>query len=132
MSNKRLIGIFCLLLLCMLRVLHVPRPRWVYSTHEGEGGHVEIGERIAIFFINEWHQLRQLGRCNWYALTLIYIYGEINTMAHLYELTITLLGCGFYAHYDYGFEHSRIKKLADDAYEHILAEEGENTQNWEE
>lgn len=119
---KRLFILAAIGLLCAASIF--TKTRWVRGKHDGE--------RITVFPINEWHQIHQIGRCNWYAFTLIYVYGEINSMANLYELTITLLGFGFYAHYDYDFANSRVKHMADEAYESFMREKDENTQNNEE
>jgi hypothetical protein len=80
---------------------------------------LEIGQRITVHPINEWRQIFQIGRCNWYCFTLAYFYAEYAQMTKQYEVTCILLGLGFTLTYDKDFAHSEVLRRADEAWEEI-------------
>ncbi len=93
------------------------------TTFEDGSGHVlEIGKRITVHFYNDWKQLFQIGHCNWYSFTFVYIFAEYTQITKGYEITCILLGLGFILHYNRDFEHSEMQRLADEAWEEITAE----------
>jgi hypothetical protein len=109
-----------LLLLVALTLFLLLRRRVKLTTHDDGSGHIlEVGKKTVVYFNNDWKQVFQIGKCNWYAFTLAYMYFEIDELSKHYELVCILLGVGFTLRYDRDFAHSLIKRLADEAYEEI-------------
>jgi hypothetical protein len=102
--------------------------KFIRFTKDEDRGHVlEIGKRTTITFGNDWRQLFQIGRCNWYSFDFIRLYFEVDEMSKSLEVRCDLLGFGFFLQYDRDYEHSEIKQIADGAYAHILAKEAGET-----
>ncbi len=97
---------------------------------DGSGTMLQIGERLTIYFTNEWKQLFQFGRCNWYSVTPMHLYFEYEAYARMIELTCTLLGFGCTLRYDCDFEHSEIKARADEAYDALVKSRKEVLDTW--
>ena len=112
-----------LLLLVALALFLLMRKRVKHTNDEDGMGHLlEIGKRATVYLNNDWRQVFQIGRCNWYSFTLAYLYFEIDELSKHYELVCILLGVGFTLRFDRDFAHSLIKRLTDEAYAEIEAE----------
>lgn len=90
-----------------------------------EGTRLEFGDRAWCYFNNDWRQLFQIGRCNWYSLHFAYLYFEVDEMSKTFELVCIVLGLGFTLRIDRDFANSEIKQRADEAYERIMLGETE-------
>lgn len=87
---------------------------------EVTGSHMLIiGNRCMLQGINEWRQISFRKRYNWYNFTPIKLTFELDRMAKEFYIECVVFGFGVFMHIDYGFEHSMIKQLADEAYEEV-------------
>ena len=90
------------------------------TTHEDGSGHIlEVSKGTTVYFNNDWRQIFQIGRCNWYSFHFIYLYFEIDQMSKMYEVIFILLGLGFTMRIDRDFDHSEIKQRADEAWKEM-------------
>lgn len=77
---------------------------------------LELGKHTTLYFVNEWKQLFQIRRCNWYSFTPFHLYFEVDSMCHTLEWTYTVWGIGVSLHYTYDFTHSEAYRIAQEAW----------------
>lgn len=84
---------------------------------------LNVGKRTTIYLTNEWKQIFQIRKCNWYSITPFHLYFEVDSMCNMLEWTWTVWGFGITIRYDRDFLHSEAHRIAEEAWKGIQRKE---------